>query len=550
MKNNNFDLDKKRDSNFDENSDDSSSDSNNKKSRFMDRILMIRKESSILKKTKIDRLTFKNIVSNVFKLILVFPSVVYNTIIDSNKSSNLDDKTKLKKDNDSFSKFHGYDELYDCNLSIYKDNDVENIGKIRIKNIKDNDVINSEDIRKIRVKKIKDIDVSLLNKKKLCKLEKNKISNVLGYDNSLKESNIEIKKEKLKKEILDLIQKKLITNINELEVLHSELYILKHLSNSEVYLDDCQENIDEIKKIFSKVKLLKEKYDYLMNNIDFEYMLEYGDDLLVNKILEFKDICSSDDIRNIIDDYKILDEYKFLYLKIDKFQDNIIKYEEYKSNMIEELRQRDIDFENMKISLCDIDGEKEKYENFLKQQERLLDDLDNKVNKIVSYEEVTYKIKGFDKLLKNSFKYLGLLIANPLSGLIPNLAVQTVVTKNIIKNLYNNLELQEDRKLIYECIDYSTSINMMVDNLDNMSIMIDSSLEDILVLKNRYVYEFGKYESYFSEYKDAINKLNEIEKILLNNKIKVDIIHGKMMESVKQNDDKIKIIKKLNGNVE
>lgn len=81
---------------------------------------------------------------------------------------------------------------------------------------------------------------------------------------------------------------------------------MRQLNNGETYLDECQEDINEIKKIISKVNSLKEKYVYLMNNIEFEYMLEYSDDLLIDKILELKVICSRDDVRNVIDNYNIL----------------------------------------------------------------------------------------------------------------------------------------------------------------------------------------------------------------------------------------------------
>ena len=41
-----------------------------------------------------------------------------------------------------------------------------------------------------------------------------------------------------------------------------------------------------------------------------------------DKILELKELCSRDDIKYIVDNYKILDEYKFLYLKIDKLEED------------------------------------------------------------------------------------------------------------------------------------------------------------------------------------------------------------------------------------
>ena len=542
MKNRNTGLDNDKELLYDTNQDDSSGNGNSSRSRFKDRLLNIRRVRLRFRKNRVDDgLTIKDIFMNILKLILVIPSVVFNNVIDGSKSiknghnnsKELNNKDCSKKEKDDINDNHIFEQQYD-GLDMSKDVLSTNIGEIR----------------RLKVNKIKDIDVSLLKKNKDFILDNYIFSDDVYKDVFIKEIDIDIKKEELKKEILDLIKKKLVRNINELEILQSDLYVLKQLNNGEIYLDECQENINEIKSLLSKVSSLKEKYDYLRDTVDFGYMLEYDDDLLIDKILELKDICSRNDIRNVIDDYKILDEYKYLYLKIDKLQDDMFKYEEYKNNKVEDLKRRDIDFDKMKSDLYDVDGEKERYDIFVRQQELLLKDLNDKVSKIDSYEKVTYRLKGFNQLLGNSFKYLGLLLVNPLKGFVPSIAVQTITTKNMIKNLYNNLEWEEERKTVYEAIDYSSSINSMINDLDNMSLMINSTLEDIIIMKAKYVKEFSQYENSFSEYKDVIRKIEEIENVLLGNKIKVEMIQRKMIEKEKENESKLKMVKKLNTNVE
>ena len=135
-----------------------------------------------------------------------------------------------------------------------------------------------------------------------------------------------------------------------------------------------------------------------------------------------------------------------------------------------------------KNDLYDIDLEKEKYEDFVRRQEMLLKELNEKVCKIDSYEKVTYRLNGFNQLLANSFKYLGLLLVNPLKGVVPAIAVQTVITKNIVKNLYNNLEWEESRRMVYDAIDYSSTINNAINDLDYTGRIVDGTLEDIVNL--------------------------------------------------------------------
>ena len=359
--------------------------------------------------------------------------------------------------------------------------------------------------------------------------------------------DMEIKKRNLQKEIIDLIKKRLVKNINEYESLQSELYILKEFGLDDVYYDECKENIKEIKKILSRINSLKEKYDYLKDNVDFQFMLEFDDNLLMDKILELKEICSREDLKNIVDDYKILNEYKYLYLKIDKLQEDVIKIEDERNKKALELKERDVDFEKLKNEIYNVDREHERYDSFVKQQEALLRNLDENLEKIDSYEKVSYKLKGFNKLLGNSFKYLGLLLVNPLKGLIPGIATQTVITKNIVHNLYNNLTLEESKKTVYETIDYSMSINSAINNLEETSSLIDSTLNEVVLLKQKYKQEFSKYKESFSSYKDAIKKLNKIENAVLGTKIKVDTMQIKMKEKEKANSEKLKRVKKLNS---
>ena len=221
-------------------------------------------------------------------------------------------------------------------------------------------------------------------------------------------------------------------------------------------------------------------------------------------------------------------------------------FEDERNKKALELKGRDINFDKLKDDMYNVDKEKERYESFVKQQELLLNNLDENVSKIDSYDKVTYKLKGFNKLLGNSFKYIGLLLVNPLKGLIPGIATQTLITKNLVHNLYNNLFWEENKKTIYEAIDYSNDINNAINNLDMTSFLIDSTLEEVILLKERYKKEFSKYDYAFSDYNDTIKKLNKIENSVMSSKIKIDSMKLKMKENEKLNTNRLKKIKKLN----
>jgi len=494
--------------------------------KFSDRLKKMRRDRLKRRKNVNIDSEEENVVKyggrNILKVLLAIPSVVYTNI-----------NFGKKKDVISLDKNVGEKSTKRDETSSVSEENIE---------------INDEILRKrFKISKIRDIDVTLLKKKR--ELYAKQAAGRSNYVNKETGDTIEteLKIQKLQKEIIDLIKKRLVKNINELEVLQSELYVLKEIDGDSVFLDDCQENIKEIKKLLSKVKALKEKYDYLKDNVDFEYMLEYGDDFLIDKILELKDLCSRDDISYVVDNYKILDEYKFLYLKIDKLNEDTIKLEEVRDKKVEDLKERDIDFDKLKSEVYDVDKENDRYNSFVKRQELFLRDLEEKISRVDSHEEVMYKLKGFNQLLGNSFKYLGLLLVNPLKGLIPGIATQTLVTKNVIRNLYQNLEWKANKKMVYEAIDYSDSIKIAINNLDDTSHLVDSTLEEIVRLKSKYQSEFSRYENEIPGYKDAIKKINKIENAILGNKIKMELMRQRMKEKERQNSNKLKMVKKLNS---
>lgn len=508
--------------NYIENND--SSGSNGNRGKFTDRLKKIRRDrlSKRYKKDNddtSDEIFIVRFGRNIFKVLLSVPMVVYSVIKPSKQ------KKELTKGNAS-----------DIILGI------ENIHNSRV-----NDIKYDRLDRRIRVTKISEIDIKTL--KKQCEIytkKSNKKTNNMNIFNNDDVLEKEDRIKKLQKEIIDLIKKKLVTNINELEILHSELFLLKEINDEDIYLEKCQDDIKEVKKLLSKINSLKAKYDYLKDNIDFEYLLEYGDDILVDKILELKELCSLDDIRYVVDNYKILEEYKFLYLKIDKLQENIIMYSDYKNESLEKLKERDIDFDKITEKVVDVDKEKEKYERFVKEQELMFMNLDEKILKIDSHEEVSCKIRGFNQLLSNSFKYLGLLLLSPLKGVMPGIASQTVITKNMIQNLYSNLSVEESRKMVYDAKDFTDSLNFALNNIDNMLLLVNSTLDDIVKLKDKYNSDFRKYGNSFSNYRDTIKKLNKIENAVMGSKIKIELMYDRTKEKQKQNSNKLKMVKKLN----
>lgn len=507
------------------------------KSRFIDRI----KKINFFKRKKSDKKyeyeDSNKMYNNFIKVVAAIPLMVYENVISDN---NLKDETSFKKSNN----------ILDDNNNVNKnDTIINNLNKHNVINesiqnnkrnkYKNREVINSLDVsynieKRIILKRSKSNDGFTDIK------ETNK--NIISENNVLYERARE-----LEKRIINLIKKDMIKMVNEYEILESELYILSQINGESKVLSDCQKNVLEIKKLLCKLDKLKNKYDYLKDNYDFEYMLEINDGELVDNIIELKNIVDNNELVKLSEDYKLLDAYKYLYLRIDDLHERVDNYEKYKEDQIVELRKRDIDFDKVKEKVFDIDKVNSSYEHFISEQNDFLKELNEKVANISSHEEVYYRMNGFGRFLGNTFRYLGLLMLSPLRGVVPSIATQTIITRNAMGNLYNNIHWEENRRMVYSAIDYSSEIRNAINDLDSTDKLVDKTLDDIIHLKMIYNDKFKKYQGDFYEYQEVIRKINDMENKIIGNKIKVELMKKKMLEKEQVNAKKLKLVKQYNS---
>lgn len=492
---------------------------NGNKGKFSDRIKKMRFDRLKKKKGVVILEDSNTMYSNFMKVVAAVPLLVYDNVFDK------DVKNSKELRNDEIT----------SNFELNHDKLKE---KKQIKRQKNRDLINSIDVNNIKRKQNNYVD----NIENAVSLDKKTVST---NNESCVDVTVEDAKN-LEKKIINLIKKDLIKTVNELEILESELYLLSIVNGDEKTLAECRKNIDEVKKVLCKIDILKRKYDFLKDNYDFEYLLELDNNELIDNIIELKNMFDNNQVKALVEDYKLLDVYKYLYLRIDQIHDDTERFEEEKKKKEQELKERDIDFEKLKENVYNVQKMNESYDYFVKEQNRFLNDLEEKVSKIDFYERVNYKLKGFGNYLFNSFKYLGLLMMSPLRGVVPSIATQTLITKDIVSNLYKNLQWEEDRKMVYTATDYSSEIAGAIGDLDSTDKMVDSTLEDLVRLKMEYNDKFRSYQGDFSQYEEVIKKINDMENKILGNKIKIEIMKSRMLEKERENSNKLKRVRKLN----
>ena len=511
------------------------------KGKFNERLTNIR--MSKLRKKNLVMEDGEVIYKNFLKVIAAIPLMVYDNVSHFDTDKNISKEFKETK-NDGITKLNQIDNI----LSTNKNN-------LRVKYNNDKKLIEQIDISEIKMKQkqaeynFKTLFNGSVNNTDINDNGINNTNNVNNnfYDNMSR--NIVDSKE-LEKKIINIIKKNLIKTVNELEILQSELYLLSEVNGDDKTLNECREALANVKDMLYKVDSLKKKYDFLKDNYDFEYMLEIDDKELVDNIILLKDKFSNNEVKATVADYKLLNVYKCLYLKIDKLEEDTIKFEEEKEKKLQEIKERDIDFEKLKKNVYNVSRMNVEYKNFINRQNDYLEKLNKDISKINEKEIYSYKLNGFNALLFNSFKYVGLLMLSPLKGIIPAISTETLITKNVVANLYNNLEWEESKKVVYEAIDYSGEINRAINDLNYTSDIVDSTLDDIVRLKIQYNQQFKKYQGDFLEYEKVIGKINDMENKILGNKIKIEIMKKHMLDKERENYKKLELVDKLNKNMD
>ena len=496
--------------------------------RFAERLRKIRLNRFKNKKQQIELEDSNIMYSNFTKIVAAIPLMVYDNVFDKSVNKNMN-KVILNDDNSIISDNVNNNRKYEFNNFDFKGN-------------VDND-------RKKKREIIESINVSSMKKKQnfLYKLGNNielndNKDNVNQDDDELLEDKIK----ELEKKIINLIKKDLIVMVNEYEILESELYILNEINGDEKTLIECRKNIDEIKKMICKIDILKSKYEFLKDNYDFEYFMEMDNNELYENIMELKKLVDNDRVKLMVEDYKLLDAYKYLYLRIDKIHEDCEEYESEKVEKVKELEKRDIDFEKLKSKVYNVESFNESYDSFVREQNRLLKELEENIGNIDKNEFIDYKIVGLGDLIINSFKYLTLLMMNPLKGVLPCISTQTLITRNVVSNMYKNLKVEEDRMVVYHTEDYSSVISNAINDIDGTNRRVDDVLDNLVRMKMWYNDQFKQYQGDFSQYNDVIRRINDMENKILGNKIKIEIMKKKMREKELENQEVLKRVRKLN----
>lgn len=409
----------------------------------------------------------------------------------------------------------------DKNTTLVKDDKVNtNVLEDKVKHIKDN---------KPKVNRSKSRKFISDNKDKINTIDdvkKHDLLNEMGTD------------------IINKLKESFEDKLDELEVLHSELYLLSNYQDNELELKKVKEVKKKINIIIDRINEIIEQYNLYKRNYYIDNVIGIDDSIIVDDIIDYRYLLDSfNDEKKFVKEYKALEEFKSLYNNLEEIKKETETLQKDNEEKIEEYGIRDKKHDDIKLKMIkDIDINKT-LECEIDKQNKYFNELMSKISVITKEEYMTRHLKGVGSLISQSLKYMGLMMLSPLTGMLPGIAIQTLATKKMIDNAYKKLHLEEEKHVRYDAINYDSELNHHIVSIGYTEDLLDDTLKDVKKLKEDFMMI---YNSNIPGYEDTLKNIEKIENKLLHNQNKVSIIKTKLKKSMKLNEDKMIKVRELN----
>lgn len=376
-----------------------------------------------------------------------------------------------------------------------------------------------------------DNDSSYLKNKNTNNVNKDKITNTISNN-------------ELEKKIYLKLEKELIKLKNECEIIESEEYIInKYEKDQEVYNNALCIN-KKIDKLLIKLKKIEKDYKLFKDKDLIKEPLFLEDTLLIDDIIEYRESLSKIKTSPINNKLKLLGEYQYLYLNLDKLIDKTEQIKEISNKRVEELSLRDQNYKEAKNKIVNISKIENCTSKIINKNKMYLEELSKKVDKITEEKYIEKKLEGMNGFFTSSLRYIFLLTLTPLSGIFPGIAARTIATRKLLHGMLENMHYKTQEKTLFLADNYLDEINNRIYDIKDLEDNIDSAIEEVKKLKKEFQDEFLAYN--LPEYDKTYKKLELIEANILNNKEKTRIIKEKLIKNKTLNKNTLLKVRKLN----
>lgn len=382
-------------------------------------------------------------------------------------------------------------------------------------------------------------------------LPKKKVGAAYSYNNTtndIKKLKTNEKEELIKSmgaDIVEKIKSGFEDRLDELAVIESELFLISQKQDETIELNKIKELKKKINELIKDINVVIDEYNLYKSNFYIENVIGISDNVLVDDIISYKGLLDSlAGEKKFIKEYKALEEFKFLRNSLEDIKHKTELIKEENEEKIEKFDIRDKKYDNIKLKMSKVKDVNNECNKEIAKQNKYFASIISKVSKIDKEEYVTYHMKGIGSLVGQSLKYMGLMIVSPLAGLIPSIAIQTMATKKMIGNIYQQLHPEEVKHIRYSAINYESELNSHLTDINYTEDLLYDTLSDVKRLKEDFLFI---YNSRLPGYEDTLKNIVKIENMIIHNQNRVDMVKKNLKKSKKLNDKKLTLVKKLNN---
>ena len=430
-------------------------------------------------------------------------------------SIDLDTKVDSTEPSKEIQELHKLSEVIISNEPVYELNgrEIEVDPDTEVFDFDKYDYYEIQDIKKgIDIKNPPDEDEEVINIEKEEDLSKDEKVIVEEIEKFIDESVI----------ILDEIKE-------EVKVIQDEVekpYTIEQAVELEIRSNNLRNKIDDLKHKYDTVK---DKYDFsefaILDSIEFmDAVDDYTDKAKLDIVEVMVNVCKNEitKIEGIV---------------IEK--DHSIKVATDIEDKKEEIIDRTISFKKNKEETKKQERVEDRVAIELVEQRKILDDIKSRVEKIEVVNIPQIHISGYGRMFASLLRVAAGIVIAPLSNRrIFGIALGTALINRGLRGLRQGLTVEQRVETTIKYEDLEREIINCKDKLEYTNLMLLDSIEQVDKLKKEFHDKFEKYIYLIPEYKDAMDKLDNLKKKLEQKHIEVKTIDKDLDLQRKKNNEK------------
>lgn len=351
---------------------------------------------------------------------------------------------------------------------------------------------------------------------------------------------IDIKKEedlsKDEKVIVEEIEKFIDESVIILDEIKEEVKVIQDEVEKPYTIEQAVELETRSNNLRNKIDDLKHKYDTVKDKYDFSEFAILDSIEFMDAVDDYTDKAKLDIVEVMVNVCKN-EITKIEGIVIEK--DHSIKVATDIEDKKEEIIDRTISFKKNKEETKKQERVEDRVAIELVEQRKILDDIKSRVEKIEVVNIPQIHISGYGRMFASLLRVAAGIVTAPLSNRrIFGIALGTALINRGLRGLRQGLTVEQRVETTIKYEDLEREIINCKDKLEYTNLMLLDSIEQVDKLKKEFHDKFEKYIYLIPEYKDAMDKLDNLKKKLEQKHIEVKTIDKDLDLQRKKNNEK------------